>query len=107
MSRRIALLLIAVLTLVAPAWAQPAAAPATDNPLLKEWTTPFQVPPFQEIKPEHFLPAFKEAIAQNRKDVDAVVNNPQPPTFANTICLLYTSDAADDLLCVDLGGRRI
>src|SRR5450759_5540913 len=65
MSRRIALLLIAVLTLVAPAWAQPAAAPATDNPLLKEWTTPFQVPPFQEIKPEHFLPAFKEAIAQN------------------------------------------
>lgn len=85
MSRRIALLLIAVLTLVAPAWAQPAAAPATDNPLLKEWTTPFQVPPFQEIKPEHFLPAFKEAIAQNRKDVDAVVNNPQPPTFANTI----------------------
>ena len=34
-----------------------------DNPLLQDWTTPFQVPPFQEIKPEHFLPALKDALA--------------------------------------------
>jgi peptidyl-dipeptidase Dcp len=97
MLRRTAVFLIVTLALAAPGWAQaaapakapaPAQAPAasaTDNPLLKEWTTPFQVPPFQEIKPEHFLPAFREAIAQNRKDIDAIVNNPQAPTFANTI----------------------
>ncbi len=105
MSRRITLLFVALMLVVAPAWAQPAApaakapaaqaaapvkaqapvAPATDNPLLQEWTTPFKVPPYQLIKPEHFLPAIKEGIAQNRKEIDAIVNNPQPPTFANTI----------------------
>jgi peptidyl-dipeptidase Dcp len=99
MSRRIALLLVALLVAAMPAWAQApaantaaraatqAAAPAaaSDNPLLQEWTTPFQVPPYNLIKPEHFLPAIKEAVAQNRKEIDALVNNPQPPTFANTI----------------------
>jgi peptidyl-dipeptidase Dcp len=43
------------------------------------------VPPYDKINPEHFLPAFKVAIEQNRKEIDAVINNPQPPTFANTI----------------------
>ena len=85
MLRRTALFLLLMLALVVPTGAQAPAAAAADNPLLKEWTTPFQVPPFSEIKPEHFLPAVKEAIAQNRKEIDAIVNNPQPPTFANTI----------------------
>ena len=71
-----------------------APAPAA-NPLLTPWTTPFQVPPFQEIKPEHFLPAIKVAIAENRQEIDAIVNNPQPPTFANTIEAL---DKAGQLL---------
>jgi peptidyl-dipeptidase Dcp len=56
-----------------------------DNPLLKEWRTPFAVPPFPEIKAEHFLPAFKEAIAQQRKEVDAIADSPQPPSFENTL----------------------
>jgi peptidyl-dipeptidase Dcp len=93
MSRRIALLLVILLTLVAPTWTQSVPAPSRaqapaaiiDNPLLKTWTTPFQVPPFDEIKPEHFVPAIKEGIAQQRKEIDAVANNAQPPTFANTI----------------------
>ena len=87
MIRRTALFLVLLLTFVVPTGAQaPAQAPAAvDNPLLKEWTTPFQVPPYHEIKPEHFLPAMKEGIAQNRKEIDAIVNNPQPATFANTI----------------------
>jgi len=88
MLRRTALFLVVVLALGAPAWAQ---APASDNPLLKAWTTPFQVPPYQDIKPEHFLPAIKEGIAQNRKDIDAIVNNPQPPTFVNTFEALENS----------------
>jgi peptidyl-dipeptidase Dcp len=91
MIRRTALFLLLTLALVVPTGAQaPATAPA-DNPLLREWTTPFKVPPFSEIKPEHFLPAVKEAIAENRKDIDAIVNNPQPPTFANTIEALENS----------------
>ncbi|HEY3383615.1 MAG TPA: M3 family metallopeptidase [Vicinamibacterales bacterium] len=93
MSRRIALFLIVLMAFVAPVWAQaaaPAPAPAqaavpADNPLLEEWKTPFQVPPFQEIKPEHFLPAFKAAVAQSRKELAVIVDNPQPPTFVNTI----------------------
>ena len=96
MSKKLCAFLLLLVTLVAvPAWAQPPAATTADNPLVKEWTTPFQVPPFQEIKPEHFLPAFKLAIAENRKEIQAVVNNPAAPTFANTIEAL---EAAGELL---------
>jgi len=92
MSRRIALLVVIFVLATGSVWAQVAAPAAraampaaSDNPLLQEWKTPFQVPPYDVIKPEHFLPAIREGIAQNRKDVDAIVNNPQPPTFQNTI----------------------
>ena len=77
------------MTLASPAWSQP--APQASNPLLKQWTTPFEVPPFQEIKPEHFLPAVREALAEQRKEIDAIVNNPKPPTFENTILALDES----------------
>jgi peptidyl-dipeptidase Dcp len=76
----------------APAGAPvPQAAAVQANPLLKTWTTPFQVPPFAEIRPEHFLPAYKQAIDEQRKEIDAIVNNPQPPTFANTLEALERS----------------
>jgi peptidyl-dipeptidase Dcp len=95
MLRRNALWILAVLALTAPAPGPIAAAPQADNPFFKTWTTPFGAPPFQEIKPEHFLPAFKEAIAQQRKDIDAIVKNAEPATFANTIAAL---DSAGQLL---------
>ena len=60
----------------------------TTNPLLAEWNTPHQTPPFDEIKLEHYLPAFETAIAVSRAEVDAIVNNPAKPTFANTILAL-------------------
>ena len=88
MKRRTVLLLFLLAAVAAPAWAQAPAAGETVNPLLKEWTTPFQVPPFQEIKPEHFLPAIKEGLAAQRKEIQAIVDNPQPPTFENTILAL-------------------
>jgi peptidyl-dipeptidase Dcp len=91
MFRRTALFLLLMLALVVPTGAQAPATATADNPLLREWTTPFKVPPFQEIKPEHFLPAIKEAIAQNRKEIDAIANNAQPATFANTIEALENS----------------
>jgi peptidyl-dipeptidase Dcp len=60
----------------------------TTNPLLAEWNTPHQTPPFDQIKLEHYMPAFETAIAVSRAEVDAIVNNPAKPTFANTILAL-------------------
>lgn len=58
---------------------------AEDNPFFSAFNTPFQVPPFDKIKEEHYLPAYKEGINRQKKEIDAIVNNPEPPTFANTI----------------------
>mgnify|MGYP002779182062 CR=1 FL=1 len=80
----------ALLTSVA-AQAQTAAAPKTpmsDNPLLQPFNTPFQTPPYDKIKAEHFLPAMKEAMAEGRQEVDVIVNNAAKPTFENTIVAL-------------------
>ncbi|UCH09118.1 MAG: peptidase M3, partial [Fidelibacterota bacterium] len=55
------------------------------NPLLQEWDTPFGVPPFESITTDHYMPAFKASIKEARAEVDAIVNNPDAPTFANTI----------------------
>jgi peptidyl-dipeptidase Dcp len=65
-----------------------------DNPLLAEWTTPFGVPPFHEIRPEHFLPAFQAAIDQQRREVEAVASTGDAPSFANTIEALEESGVA-------------
>ncbi|HPI74266.1 MAG TPA: M3 family metallopeptidase, partial [bacterium] len=66
-------------------------AAAQENPLLKEFKTPFGVPPFSKIKNEHYLPAIKEGIRLHQQEIAAIVNNPQPPTFANTIDALELS----------------
>ena len=55
------------------------------NPFLSEYTTPFQVPPFDQIKNEHYLPAFEAGIAEQQAEIDAIVNNAETPTFENTI----------------------
>ncbi len=55
------------------------------NPLLMEWKTPFGVPPFAEIKEEHHLPAIKEAMAVQLREVAAIASATEPATFANTI----------------------
>ena len=56
-----------------------------DNPLLAECDTPFQIPPFESIKTEHFMPAYVEAMAQHKAEIDSIVNNTEEPTFENTI----------------------
>ena len=55
------------------------------NPFLGEYGTPFETPPFDKIKIEHYMPAFEEGIRQEKADIDAIVNNPDEPTFGNTI----------------------
>ncbi len=57
----------------------------TSNPFLTEYTTPFQVPPFDQIKIEHYLPAFEAGIAEQQAEVEAIINNEEPATFENTI----------------------
>ena len=66
------------------------AAP-TENPFLSEYTTPFQVPPFDQIKMEHYKPAFLQGMEEQQKEIDAIVNNPEPATFQNTIAALDQS----------------
>jgi peptidyl-dipeptidase Dcp len=56
-----------------------------DNPLLLESPLPFHYPQFDKIKPEHFEPAFTLGMAEQLKEVDAIANNPDAPTFDNTI----------------------
>ena len=62
-----------------------------DNPLLRAWQTPFETPPFDEIAPEHFLPAFEQAFADHAAEIAAIVNDPSAPDFHNTITALERS----------------
>ena len=55
------------------------------NPFVEEWNTPYQTPPFSRIELKHYEPAFDYAIEQNRQEIDAIINNPEAPTFENTI----------------------
>ena len=69
-------------------------SPKTDNPLLSEFNTPHNTPPFNEIKMEHYEPAFTKAIEMAKKDVDAIVNSKEKPTFENTVVALDHSGEA-------------
>ena len=62
------------------------AAPAQrSNPFFTEWKTPFGVPPFAEIKPEHFLPAYQEGMARQKAEIAKITQNAAAPTFQNTV----------------------
>jgi len=58
---------------------------STDNPLLQPWQTPYGLPPFERIRPEHYGPAFEHAMRAHRAHVDAIAESSEPPTFDNTI----------------------
>lgn len=57
----------------------------SDNPFLTEYTTPFEVPPFDKIDTTHFMPAFLEGMKQQMAEIDAIVKNTEEPNFDNTI----------------------
>ena len=63
------------------------AAPGADtaNPLLTEWRTPFGMPPFDAIENDHFEPAFTAAMAEQRGEIAAILDESEEPTFTNTI----------------------
>lgn len=60
----------------------------SDNPLLQTWDTPFETAPFEKIKVEHYLPAFEAAMAEHDKEIQAIIDNAEAPTFDNTIAAL-------------------
>ena len=62
------------------------------NPLLQDWETPFALPPFDLIEDAHFAPALDQALDQGRAAIQAIADNPEPPTFANTIEALERAD---------------
>ncbi len=58
------------------------------NPFLSDYNTPFEVPPFHEIKTEHYLPAFLEGMKQEQEEIASIADNPAAPTFSNTLVAL-------------------
>ena len=71
------------------------------NPLLAKWDTPFQIAPFGQIEDAHFEPAFEAAMQEARADIEKIAENPEKPSFANTIEALEASgEALDKVLSV-------
>lgn len=66
-----------------------------ENPFLAEYTTPFEVPPFDRIQLAHYKPALLQGMEEARKEIEAICNNPEEPTFDNTIVAM---DRSGDLL---------
>lgn len=58
------------------------------NPLLEKFDTPFETPPFDKIRLSDYEPAFDQAIAEARQEIQAIVENPEAPDFENTIAAL-------------------
>lgn len=65
--------------------ADAADAMTSDNPFFVESDLPYQAPPFDRIRDEHYLPAFERGIEEVRAELAAIIENPEPPTFENTI----------------------
>lgn len=74
--------------LVAQMKPQEAAAIRESNPLVQNWDTPYQTPPFDKIKTEHYKPAILFALDQAKKDINKIVESNEEPTFENTIVAL-------------------
>src|SRR6476620_10509442 len=63
----------------------------TNNPFFETWKTPFELPPFDRIKQEHFPPAFDRGMVRQQEEVTAIAAAAAPPDFANTIEALERS----------------
>ncbi|MEA3112133.1 MAG: peptidyl-dipeptidase Dcp, partial [Caballeronia sp.] len=66
------------------------------NPLLQDWQTPYELPPFQQIQSEHFAPAFAVLFEQHLAEIDALADNQAAPTFDNTVAAFDATGATLD-----------
>ena len=55
------------------------------NPFFTDYDTPYQIPPFEKIMEDHYMPAFTQGMQEQLKEIDVITNNPKPPSFENTI----------------------
>ena len=86
-------ILVALTVLFCGTLALTAAPTKSTNPFFQEFKTPFGVPPFEKIKVEHYMPAFRAGIDENQREVKAIAENTAPATFANTVEPLEKSGA--------------
>ena len=77
-----------------------------ETPFFAEYTTPFGVPPFDQIKFEHYKPALLQGMEEGRKEIEAIVNNPEEPTFENTIVALDEQGALLRKVQIVFGGQK-
>jgi peptidyl-dipeptidase Dcp len=61
------------------------------NPFFETWNTPFQTPPFDSIKPEHYRPAYERALKEHKDEIGAIARAAEAPTFENTVAALERS----------------
>lgn len=75
------------------------------NPFLSEYTTPYGVPPFEEIKLEHYKPAFLQGMEEHIADIEAICNNSEEPTFENTIVAMDQAGELFSKVRIVFGGQ--
>jgi peptidyl-dipeptidase Dcp len=79
-------------------------APASANPLLPEWTGPYGgIPPFDRITVVDFKPALETAMAEELGEVERIANDPEPPTFENTLAALELTGRRFDRVTTSYG----
>ena len=69
----------------------PDSTAAAQNPFFAKSTLPYQYPPFDQIRDEHYRPAFEKGMAEHLREIDAIASNPEPPSFDNTIVAMERS----------------
>ena len=77
-----------------------------ENPFFAEWETPYGVPPFDKIEPEHFLPAIERGMSLHEAEIDAITSNNDEPTFENTIVALDEQGALLRKVQIVFGGQN-
>jgi Zn-dependent oligopeptidase len=81
--------LVVASTTIASAAREIPVAPVSENPLIAPWTGPYGgVPPWDKLEPGRFAGAFELAMAEERREIEAIVSNPEAPTFENTIAAM-------------------
>ena len=78
------LLLLSALFLIISCQQKPNLDPSI-NPFFQDWITKYEIPPFMDIKNEHYMPAFKKGMEDNLAEIEVIIKKTESPTFANTI----------------------
>lgn len=99
--KKISMLLMTILVIFFVSCKQQSKHAKDMNPFLMQYNTPFNVPPFDKIKNEHYLPAIKEGIEQQKREIEDIINNEKPSDFKNTIeALDYSGYLLTEVLSV-------